>query len=75
MYPRFQEVAGWHADIGYLLTGLALAKAVTLGPAALSMAAFLASAGLAVAPPIWVFGGLITGFGAYLSLRYVRSLA
>ncbi|MBE9505536.1 MAG: hypothetical protein IMY84_01860 [Chloroflexi bacterium] len=61
--------------VGYLLTGLALAKAVTLGPALLSMAAFLTSAGLAVAPPMLIFAGLVTGFGTYLAFRYVRSLA
>lgn len=61
--------------VGYLLTGLALAKAVTMGPALLAMAAFLTSAGLAVAAPMWIFASLVTGFGAYFAFRYVRSLA
>ncbi len=61
--------------VGYLLTGLALAKAVPMGPALLAMAAFLTGAGLAVAPPMVIFAGLVTGFGIYFAFRYVRSLA
>ena len=60
--------------LGYLLTGLALAKTVTLGPAMIAMAAFLTAADLPVAPPLWVFAGLITGLGGYFSYRYLRSL-
>jgi hypothetical protein len=60
--------------VGYLLTGLSLAKAITLGPAMLAMAAFLTAADLPVAPLLWVFAGLITGCGGYLSYRYIRSL-
>lgn len=61
--------------LGYLLAGLALAKAVTLGPALLAMAAFLTIEGMPVAPPMWIFAALVTGFGTYLAFRYVRSLA
>ncbi|MBN1857385.1 MAG: hypothetical protein JW846_10600 [Dehalococcoidia bacterium] len=61
-------------SLGYLLTGLALVKSITLGPAMLAMAVFLNSAGLPVAPPLWAFAALVTGFGGYLSYRYFRSL-
>ena len=61
-------------SIGYLLAGLALVKAITLGPAMFAMAIFLTSAGLPVAPPLWAFAALVSGFGGYFSYRYFKSL-
>jgi len=68
-------IALWQGTgLGYLLSGLVLTKAVTMGPALLSMAAFLSTAGIPVAPPMLAFAGLVTAAGGYFAWRYVRSL-
>lgn len=60
---------------GYLLSGMVLVKALTLGPAMVAMAAFQMAGGMPVPAPLWAFALLVTGAGAYLGYRYVRCLA
>ncbi len=60
--------------LGYLLGGLFLTKSITMGPALLSMAAFLSAAGFPVAPPMVVFAALVTGAGGYFAWRFVSIL-
>jgi hypothetical protein len=68
-------IALWRGTgLGYLLSGLVLTKAVTMGPALLSMAAFLSAAGLTVAAPMVAFAALVTAAGGYFAWRYVRLL-
>ena len=54
---------------------MVIVKAMTLGPAMISMAAFQAAAGMAVPAPLWGFALLVTGTGACMGYLYVRSLA
>ncbi len=68
-------IALWRGTgLGYLLTGLVLTKSITMGPALLSMAAFLYAAGLPVAPPMIAFAALVTAAGGYLAWRYAKAL-
>jgi len=60
--------------LGYLLGGLVLTKAITMGPALLSMAAFLSTAGMPVDPPMLAFAILVTGAGGYFAWRYISLL-
>jgi len=60
--------------IGYVLTGIVIVKALTLGPAMVAMAAFQAAGGMQVPAPLWAFALLVTGAGAYFGYRYVKSL-
>ncbi len=62
------------APVGYLLAGMTLVKAVTLGPAMIAMAAFLSAGGMPAPAPIWVFASLVTAGGGFLGYKYVRSL-
>jgi hypothetical protein len=60
--------------IGYVLAGIVIVKALTLGPAMIAMAAFQVAGGMSVAVPLWAFALLVTGAGAYLGYRYAKGL-
>jgi len=60
--------------LGYLLAGLVLTKAITMGPALISMGVFLTAARMPVALPMWVFAVLVTILGAYFAWRYLTAL-
>jgi hypothetical protein len=63
------------APTGYLLSGMVLVKAMTLGPAMIAMAAFQVAGGMSVPALLWAFALLVTGAGAYLGYRYIKSCA
>jgi len=60
--------------IGYVLSGIIIVKALTLGPAMVAMAAFQSAGGMQVPAPLWAFALLVTGAGAYFGYRYIKSL-
>lgn len=60
--------------IGYVLAGIVIVKALTLGPAMIAMAAFQVAGGMSVPVPLWAFALLVTGAGAYMGYRYAKSL-